>query len=33
LPLVPEVEQRYGIKLFVEDGMKGVEITDGLAKH
>jgi hypothetical protein len=28
-----EVEQRSVIKFFVEEGMKGVEITDRLNKH
>jgi hypothetical protein len=28
-----EVEQRYAIKFFVEEGMKGVEIIDRLHKH
>jgi hypothetical protein len=27
------VEQRYAIKLFVEEGMKGVEIIDRLNRH
>jgi hypothetical protein len=33
MPLVMEVESRYVIKFFVEEGMKGVEITDRLNKH
>jgi hypothetical protein len=28
-----EVEQRYVITLFVEGGMKGVEVIDKLNKH
>jgi hypothetical protein len=28
-----EVEQRYAIKFFVEEGVKGVEIIDRLNKH
>jgi hypothetical protein len=28
-----EVEQRYGIKFFMEEGMKEVEIIDTLTKY
>jgi hypothetical protein len=33
MSLFMEVEQRYVIKFFVEEGMKGVKITGRLNKH